>query len=191
MDNQILQDLQLFGLDESVTQRELQMRWRHLSSHTHPDRFRKDTPEFAGALARQKRLNSAKDRLSAYIARKEAENKESSYLEPSSTTDAHERASFKTNASPHIRTTQVGSADELTLNVSHSTVDALCSVGIFFASLFSGVAVAALASAAFPILAITAPVVLIAVMLVTMAAALLKIKRWCETQAEGGIRDAK
>ena len=190
MDNQILQDLQLFGLDESVTQRELQMRWRYLSSHTHPDRFKKDTAEFAGALARQKRLNSAKDRLSAYIERKETENKEIASLERASTTDANERASFKTTASPYIRTTQV-KPEELTLNVSRSTVDALSSVGIFFASLFSGVAVAALASAAFPMLATTAPVVLIAVMLVTMAAVLLKIKRWCEAQAQGGISDAK
>lgn len=188
MDNQILQDLQLFGLDQSVTTKELQTRWRQLSSHTHPDRFKKGTPEFDTALAKQKRLNCAKDRLTAYIALRDAEGKTNAASEPAQPSHQHERQDTAEEYSainiPHIRTTESEVNDsEITLNVSRTLVDELSSVGMFLGALFIGVAVACFVSAAFPFLASTAPIILITVMLVTMFGALFKMQKWCLSKA--------
>lgn len=191
MDNQILQDLQLFGVDESVTQRELQMRWRHLSSHTHPDRFKRDTEEFAEALAKQKRLNSAKDRLSVFIAKRETEDRKRLSSMPSHDIDYSEKIAEQ-NAVPHIRTGEVNAeAKEVTIKVSRSVADELSSIAFFLGSMLAGATAASFLATVVPTLATAAPVVLIAAMLIIMSATLLGMKRWCDRIGQGEVHDAE
>lgn len=189
MNNQIAQDLQLFGLDESVTAKELQMRWRQLSAHTHPDRFKKDTFKYSEAQARQKALNCAKDRLCAYIALRDAEGAS----KPSKDKDIDQdqfRVDLK-NA-PHIRTTErLRSQAEERTYFAPAFIDELSSIWMFVGAMFIGVAAAGLVAALLPALATATPLLLVAVMLTTMFWMLIKLKRQAEYLAQGVNRDDK
>jgi hypothetical protein len=183
VDNEILQALQLFGVDSNVTTKELQMKWRILSSHTHPDRFKRGTPEFDEALAKQTRLNCARDRVKAFIDSRDAQRtlceelhrKEQQQNNTWQEEPVEQTCSFEM---PHIRTSE-HEQDETILNLNKSLIDEISSVIIFFGALFFGITAALFVSAALPTVAITAPVILIVVMLVTMFAALTKLKKCC------------
>ena len=179
LDNQILQDLQLFGLTENVTAKELQKKWRFLSAHTHPDRFKADTPDYYQALAKQKRLNSAKDRLVEYIASRDAarERGKENAKEIEAEAQTHTSQNADSQKIPHIRTHEVED-DVTTLSISQTLVDEICTVAIFLGTMFLGVIVACAVGAALPFVAATAPILLVVVMLVTMFGAFFKLKQF-------------
>ena len=191
MNKEVLDDLQYLGLDETITVQELKRRWRYLSSHTHPDRYNKDTPEFEEALSRQKRLNNAKDRILAFIKEKDSsnngepvENKEPA----ASDARCEEEFPHETNNTQTTQDTQqktVSPTMEAALSQDQYQLrQELFSVGVFLATMFAGVIAASLVSMMLPFLATTAPVILIAVMLTTMAGAFIKVKDWSEKYPE-------
>lgn len=175
MDNQILQDLQLFGLTENLTAKELQKKWRFLSAHNHPDRFKIDTPDYYQALAKQKRLNSAKDRLVEFIVSRDAAREIEKEKEAEAQTHANQNADSQ--RIPHIRTDEV-EEDVITVSINQTLSDEICTVAIFLGTMFLGVIVACVFGAALPFVAATAPILLVAVMLVTMFGAFFKLKQF-------------
>lgn len=216
MDNQILQDLQLFGVDENVTAKELKERWRHLSAHTHPDRYKKETPEHQEALTKQTRLNCAKDRLSAYIALRDAEASAKEYAQAEAEREAAEEAAQSEQAPqepemeseyiysnpdlmgmPHIRTYEnyttpkEEKTDEITFTVSRTLAQDVLTMGIFLGSVMSGAFVASVVAALIPGIATTAPVILVVVMLTTMGGVLIKMKDICESKTQKGAIQGK
>lgn len=192
MDTNILDDLQLLGLDESVSVQELKRQWRHLSSHTHPDRYRKDTPEFEAALFRQKRLNNAKDRILAFIKERDIRQPNQSVNESQDRVDStHVEEEEFPREENNTQTTQ--DTQEKTVSQTmeaapcqnqHHLCEELFSAGIFFGTMFVGVVAAALVSLMLPFLATTAPIVLVVVMLTTMAGAFVKVKDWSEKHSD-------
>ena len=190
--------MQLFGLTENVTAKELQKKWRFLSAHTHPDRFKIDTPDYYQALAKQKRLNSAKDRLVEFIASRDAarENEKTKEIEVEAQTHTNQNADSQ--KIPHIRTDEV-EEDVTTLSISQTLVDEICTVVMFLGTMFLGVIVACAFSAALPFVAATTPVLLVVVMLVTMFGAFFKLKQFLSARrstttalgAGGGITRAE
>lgn len=210
MDNQILQDLQLFGVDESVTIEELKKRWRHLSAHTHPDRYSKNTAEHAEALAKQTRLNCAKDRLTDYIALRDAVEKTRAFAQAEAEKEASESAADASHTSqqesemeseyiysnpdlmkmPHIRThedytkSKEENPDEITFTVSRTLAQDVLTMGMFLGSVMCGAFVASVVAALIPGIATTAPVIIVMVMLTTMGGVLFKMKEWCEPKTK-------
>lgn len=172
--------LQLLGLDENVTAKELQKQWRFLSSHTHPDRFPKDSPEFKEALLKQTRLNCARDRILSFIKERDSENT----AEPQKHEETHseEPQTEEHKTRPNTQEPEVSTPVEtITLEISQGVLHELATVGIFLGTMFIGVAAASIVSAMLPFLATSAPIILITVMLTTMGGAFVKLRDWCQS----------
>ena len=188
MNNNIVDALQLLGLDETATVQELKRRWRFLSSHTHPDRCAMNTPEFERALSRQTLLNNAKDIVLSFIQERDTRAKQFTFDRESDRTDTHpaetkehvsEENYSQTTESPEQKTVPPPVVTTSWTTKPHPLQECLTLLALF-GCMFAGVLAAAAVSTLLPFLVTSAPIILVAVMLITMTGALLKLKEWTE-----------
>lgn len=188
VDKQVLDALLLLGLDETVTLHELKRQWRFLSSHTHPDRFKRCTAEYEEALDKQKCLNNAKDCILEFIKDRDQEleidsvdNKTSTQQEATAEPKEHNYEKKSTKEDQNIQTPTSKTNMETTISDGQKDIlREFFTLGLFFGIMFVGVLAAGLVSLLLPFLATSAPVILVAVMLITMAGAFHRVVKLLE-----------